>query len=66
MNVHQMYEAVGGYLLSRSQLIDALKHHFNDDLVLLQGKGFAKMLMFREKAMTVLQMVKDDEMMMMI
>ena len=59
-----MYEAVRGYHLTRSELVGALENHFKDSMVILHVNGFAKMLMFQrisERAMTVLQMVKNDE-----
>ena len=61
VSVHQMYKDIGGIFVTRSQLIDALKGHFNDDIVILHVNGFAKILMFHEKAMAALQMVRDDE-----
>ena len=57
VEVHEMYEGLGGYQLSRYELVDALQAHFKRDLVAIHVNGFAKVLMFRESAMMVLKIL---------
>ena len=48
--IYDHYTKYGDVIKSRRCLITALSEHFADDLIVFTGKGFASLLVFREKA----------------
>ena len=52
--VFDIYDGLEGSLLQRKQLMDRLKEHFGEDLVILSAAGFANILIFRSKAPNVI------------
>ena len=60
VSLHALYESKGGAILSRLELFDAVQKHFGDNTLVMHVNGYVKMLVFKHKAFSVLQMLKDD------
>ena len=55
------YQEHHGSLASRKQLIEKLRNHFGDELIVLSCPGYARVIAFQSGAAATLKMVRDDD-----
>ena len=57
----EIYKSFGGALLTRRQLVRMLSEHFDSNLLILSAPGIANILVFRNTASKVMNVVKSDK-----
>uniref|UniRef100_UPI00358E6C8F uncharacterized protein n=1 Tax=Myxine glutinosa TaxID=7769 RepID=UPI00358E6C8F len=59
--IYKLYQSFGGTVMSKRTLLSAVSTHFTDDLLVFTATGIASILVFRDKAKDVFNMVPDDD-----
>lgn len=61
VELHEQYQVYDGDILSKTQLLNKLFDHFDDDLLILSAAGVASIIVFRSKAPSLFKLVNDSD-----
>lgn len=61
VELYDVYSSFSTIQQSRKTVIEKVKQHFADDVIILSSPGYASIVVFRNSASFVLKMVKDDK-----
>lgn len=61
VDIHGMYNSLGGDKLSRRHLVEGVTEHFGPELIMLSGHGYASQLVFKEYAPNIFGAVEDAD-----
>ena len=61
VQLHHLYQLLGGKILSRRALLLQIKEHFSDEIAVLSSPGLASTVVFNNDATTVLNLLKVPE-----
>ena len=61
VQLHHLYQLLGGKILSRRALLLQIKEHFSDEIAVLSSPGLASTVVFNNDAKTVLNLLKVPE-----
>ena len=61
VELFQLYQYKGGQMLTKKQLVDQLVYHFGDNIVVLFSPGVPSIVVFKNKAPTLLKLVPSDD-----
>jgi len=60
-DIYRLYQSYGGTAMTKRTLLTAVTDYFNDDLLVFTSSGIASILVFREKAKDLFNMIPDDD-----
>lgn len=58
VQLHHLYQLLGGKILSRRALLLQIKEHFSDEIAVLSSPGLASTVVFNHDATTVLNFLR--------
>lgn len=61
VDIHGMYNSLGGDKLSRRHLVEGVTEHFGPELIILSEHGYASLIVFKEHAPNILRAVEDAD-----
>ena len=61
IQLHHLYQLLGGKIISRRALLLQIKEHFSDEIAVLSSPGLASTVVFNDDVTTVLNLLKVPE-----
>ena len=61
IELFHLYQSKGGQMLTKRQVLDQLVDHFGDNILVLSSPGVSSIVVFRNKAPTLLKLVPSDD-----
>ena len=61
VELFQLYQSKGGQMLTKRQVVDQHVDHFGDTILVVSSPGVSSIVVFRNKAPTLLKLVPSDD-----